>query len=159
MNIGQSLPEFSLPIDGGQTLNSADLIGKWAVIYFYPKDLTPGCTTEAINFSDMESEFASRNATILGISKDPVKQHDKFVEKHNLKIRLGSDQAQICEAFGVWVEKSMYGKNYIGIERSTFLFDPEGKLCEVWHKVKVKDHATKVLEALDTQINRRERGA
>lgn len=156
MNIGESLPEFCLPINGGQTLSSTDLIGKWAVIYFYPKDLTPGCTTEAINFSDMKNEFESRNASILGISKDTVKQHEKFIGKHDLKIMLGSDESGICEVFGVWVEKSMYGKNYMGIERSTFLFDPEGNLCEVWHKVKVKDHAAKVLEALDTHINQRQ---
>lgn len=154
MEIGQTVPEFDLPADGNERISASDLKGKWAVIYFYPKDMTPGCTNEAINFSELSSEFEKRNATIIGVSKDPASRHDKFIEKHDLKVRLVSDEdGKLCEAFDCWVEKKLYGKTYMGIERSTFLIGPEGNIRQIWRKVKVKEHAEKVLTALDNELN------
>ena len=154
MDIGDSIPEFDLPASNRDKITNRDLLGKWAVIYFYPKDDTPGCTKQAINFSVSQSDFDTMNAYILGISKDSVSKHVKFTQKHDLTITLGSDETgEICESFGCWVEKSMYGKTYMGIERSTFLVDPEGKVRQIWRKVKVPGHIENVLQALKEQIN------
>ena len=146
---GDIAPSVSLPRDGGDTVSLTDLAGKAVVLYFYPKDDTPGCTKEAQSFTDMVEDFASAGATILGVSKDPVKKHDKFRDKYGLKIALLSDEeGDVCERYGVWVEKSMYGKTYFGIERATFLIGPDGKIAQVWRKVKVPGHAEAVLEAV-----------
>jgi peroxiredoxin Q/BCP len=154
MKTGDTLPEFNLPINGGGQLSDNDLKGKWTILYFYPKDMTPGCTTEALDFSEMSAEFEKLGASIVGVSKDSPARHDKFVEKHDLKVTLISDEeGKLCEAFDCWVEKKMYGKVYMGIERSTFLIDPHGKIREVWRNIKVKGHAEKVLEALKVEVN------
>ena len=145
---GDSAPMITLPRDGGETVSLADFAGKAVVLYFYPKDDTPGCTKEAQSFTDMVDDFAGAGAVILGVSKDPVKKHDKFRDKYDLKIALLSDEeGDVCEQYGVWVEKSMYGKTYFGIERATFLIGPDGKIAQVWRKVKVPGHAEAVLEA------------
>ncbi|MEL6203040.1 MAG: thioredoxin-dependent thiol peroxidase [Pseudomonadota bacterium] len=147
--VGAMAPDFSLPTDGGETVTLSALHGKNVVVYFYPKDDTPGCTKEAIAFSGLSSEFEAANTVIIGISPDTVAKHDKFKAKHDLTVMLAADeQRQAIEAYGVWVEKSMYGKKYMGVERSTYLVDAEGKLAEVWRKVKVPGHAEAVLEAV-----------
>lgn len=149
VNEGDKIPEFSLPIDGGGTLSSADLGGKNVVVYFYPKDDTPGCTTEAQAFRDAIKDFEDANTVIVGVSKDTVAKHDKFKAKHSLPFNLISDEeSDLCEQFGVWVEKNMYGRKYMGIERATFLIDGTGTVRTVWRKVKVKGHADAVLEAV-----------
>lgn len=146
---GDSAPMITLPRDGGETVSLGDFAGKAVVLYFYPKDDTPGCTKEAQSFTDMVEDFASAGAVILGVSKDPVKKHDKFRDKYDLKIALLSDEEDdVCEQYGVWVEKSMYGKTYFGIERATFLIGPDGKIAKVWRKVKVPGHAEAVLDAV-----------
>ena len=153
LNPGDAAPDFDLPATSGSG-KLADHLGKFVVVYFYPRDDTPGCTTEAKDFTSMKTEFDAANAVIIGISKDTLKKHEKFTEKHGLGIILASDAQDddgtdgVCEAFGVWVEKKMYGKVYMGIERATFLIDPEGKIAEVWRKVKVKGHAEAVLERI-----------
>jgi peroxiredoxin Q/BCP len=146
---GDPIPDFTLPTDGGGTLSRADLKGEKAVLYFYPKDNTSGCTKEAQAFRDSLDDFAAAGARIVGVSKDGVASHDKFKEKQNLNFTLVSDvDGTLCEAFGVWVEKSMYGKKYMGIERATFLADADGVVRRVWRKVKVPGHAAEVLEAV-----------
>ena len=125
------------------------LLGKHLVLYFYPKDDTPGCTKEAIAFSEHLEEFTKAGAEILGVSKDTVAKHDKFVDKHGLTIQLGSDDdGKVCEAYGVWVEKNMYGRKYMGIQRATFLIGPDGKVKKIWPKVKVAGHAEDVLDSI-----------
>lgn len=147
--IGAPAPDFTLPADGGKTASLSDFAGKAVVLYFYPKDDTPGCTKEAIGFTEKIGEFEAAGAAIIGASKDPVKKHDKFVAKHGLKVMLISDEeSDLCEQYGVWVEKNMYGKKYMGIERSTFLIDGEGVLRHSWRKVKVPGHVDAVLEAV-----------
>ena len=141
-------PAISLPRDGGEIVNLSDFWGKKVVLYFYPKDDTPGCTKEAIGFTDMIDDFAAADTVILGVSKDSVKKHDKFVTKHELKIALLSDEdGDVCERYGTWVEKSMYGKTYMGIERATYLIGADGKIAQVWRKVRVPGHVEEVLEA------------
>ena len=141
-------PAVSLPRDGGEIVNLSDFAGKKVVLYFYPKDDTPGCTKEAIGFTDMAADFNAADTVILGVSKDSVKKHDKFVAKHDLKIALLSDEnGDVCERYGTWVEKSMYGKTYMGIERATYLIGPDGKIAQVWRKVRVPGHVEAVLEA------------
>ena len=141
-------PAVSLPRDGGKTVNLSDFAGKKVVLYFYPKDDTPGCTKEAIGFTDMVAEFAAADTVILGVSKDGVKKHDKFIAKHALKIALLSDEdGDVCERYGCWVEKNMYGKTYMGIERATYLIGTDGKIAQVWRKVRVPGHVEAVLEA------------
>ncbi|MEM6680625.1 MAG: thioredoxin-dependent thiol peroxidase [Pseudomonadota bacterium] len=148
-DVGENAPDFTLPGDGGQTISLAELKGKKVVLYFYPKDDTPGCTKEAIAFTQKKAEFEAAGAVIIGVSKDTVAKHDKFKAKHDLTIDLASDEAgDMIEAYGVWVEKNMYGKKYMGIERATYLIDAEGKIAEVWRKVKVPGHADKVLDAV-----------
>jgi peroxiredoxin Q/BCP len=149
LNPGDPIPEFTLPTDGGRTLSLADLKGEKSILYFYPKDNTSGCTKEAQAFRDSLDDFAAAGARIVGVSKDGVASHDKFKEKQNLNFTLVSDvDGTLCEAFGVWVEKSMYGKKYMGIERATFLADADGVVRRVWRKVKVPGHAAEVLEAV-----------
>ncbi|TYC58564.1 thioredoxin-dependent thiol peroxidase [Rhodobacterales bacterium] len=146
--VGDVAPGFDLESDGGSRISMDDLKGQPAVVYFYPKDNTPGCTTEAIAFSGLADEFAKLGVKIVGVSPDSAKKHDNFIAKHNLTIRLGADtETEVAQAYGVWVEKSMYGKKYMGVERSTFLVDPKGKIARIWRKVKVAGHAEEVLEA------------
>ena len=148
-SVGDTAPEISLPRDGGETVNLSDFAGKNVVLYFYPKDDTPGCTKEALGFTERVADFDGLNTVILGVSKDSVKKHDKFVAKHDLKIALLSDEeGDVCERYGVWVEKSMYGKTYMGIERATFLIGTDGKIAQAWHKVKVPGHVDAVLDAV-----------
>ncbi|WP_375282114.1 thioredoxin-dependent thiol peroxidase [Pseudooctadecabacter sp.] len=144
---GTPAPDVTLPRDGGDTVSLADLSGP-IVLYFYPKDDTPGCTKEAIGFTEQAEAFAASGATVIGVSKDPVAKHEKFIAKHNLGIMLLSDaEGDVCERYGVWVEKNMYGKTYMGIERATFLIN-DGKIAQVWRKVKVPGHVDAVLEAV-----------
>ena len=145
---GQPAPDFNLPQDGGDPVTLSGLKGAPVVLYFYPRDDTSGCTKEAIAFTEKLDDFAALGARVFGISKDTVVKHGKFREKHDLGVGLLSDaESDVCERFGVWVEKSMYGKKYMGIDRSTFLIDAEGKIAKVWRKVKVPGHADAVLEA------------
>ena len=147
---GAVAPSFSAPRDGGETVSLADFAGKAVVLYFYPKDDTPGCTTEAQEFTALDKRFAGANAVVIGISKDSVKKHDKFRDKHDLGVILVSDEdSDIAERYGVWKEKNMYGRTYMGIERTTFLIAPDGTVADVWRKVKPKGHAEKVLEAVE----------
>lgn len=146
---GQPAPAFSLPRDGGGTLGLADYAGRTVVVFFYPKDDTSGCTKEAIGFTERMADFEAAGAAVIGISKDSVKSHDKFKAKHELAMPLLSDEdGSVCDQFGVWVEKSMYGRKYMGIERSTFLIDGTGTLRQVWRKVKVPGHVDAVLAAV-----------
>lgn len=146
--IGDKAPAFSTGGDGGGTVKLSDYKGRKVVLYFYPKDDTPGCTKEAIAFSQLLPQFDKAGAAIIGVSPDTPAKHDKFKAKHELTVALASDEDKaICEAYGVWVEKNMYGRKYMGVERSTFLIDEKGKIANVWRKVKVKGHAEAVLEA------------
>jgi len=146
---GALAPQFNLPRDGGGNVSLADLAGKTVVLYAYPKDDTSGCTTEALDFTALAGEFAEAGAVIVGLSPDPVKAHDKFIAKHDLGIILASDEDKsVLEAYGVWKEKSMYGRTYMGVERSTFIIDGSGTIARIWRKVKVKGHAQTVLEAV-----------
>ena len=148
LNIGDTAPAFTLPRDGGEQVSLNDYAGQAVVLYFYPRDDTPGCTKEAIGFTEMAAEFAAANTVVIGASKDSVKKHDKFREKHSLGVVLVSDEeSDLCEKYGVWVEKNMYGKTYMGIERATFLIGPDGKIAQIWRKVKVPGHVEAVLEA------------
>lgn len=145
---GSAAPDFSLPRDGGGKVSLKDFSGRKLVLYFYPKADTPGCTKEAIAFNALRADFDAANTAILGVSADPVKAQDKFKAKHNLDLPLASDEEKaMLEAYGVWVEKSMYGKKYMGIERVTLLIDAAGTVAKVWPKVKVEGHATEVLAA------------
>ncbi len=146
--IGAPAPNFTLPADGGRTVALGDLRGKTVVLYLYPKDDTSGCTKEAIGFSEKAAEFEAAGAVVLGLSKDPVQSHDRFVAKHGLTLTLLSDETgETVEAYGAWVEKSMYGRKYMGVDRSTFLIDRDGVLRQAWRKVKVPGHVDEVLAA------------
>jgi thioredoxin-dependent peroxiredoxin len=148
VDVGDTAPDFDLPTDGGGSLKLSSLRGKKVVLYFYPKDSTPGCTTEAEGFRDTLGEFAKTGTEIVGVSKDSVKRHDNFKAKYDLLFPLISDtDGTACEAYGVWVEKMNYGRKYMGIERSTFLIDEKGKIAHAWRKVRVKGHVDAVLEA------------
>ena len=148
ISIGDAAPTFSAPTDGDGTLDLAALRGRKVVLYFYPKDDTSGCTKEACGFRDAMPDFSKIDAEVLGVSKDSVKSHDKFKDKYELPFSLVSDEdGSICESYGVWVEKSMYGKKYMGIERSTFLIDEDGVVQGAWRKVKVPGHVEEVLRA------------
>ncbi len=141
-------PDFTLPRDGGGEVSLSEQRGRAVVLFFYPRDDTPGCTKESIGFSEQLQAFADAGANVFGISRDTVAKHDKFVAKHGLTTPLLSDDGQtVCEDYGVWVEKNMYGRKSMGIERSTFLIDAEGKIARVWRKVKVPGHVDEVLEA------------
>lgn len=145
---GDKAPAFNLASDGGGKVSLKSLAGKKIVLYFYPKDDTSGCTREAIDFSGMKKDFAKAGAEVIGVSPDSVKSHDKFKAKHDLGIALLSDEDKtMLEAYGVWTEKSMYGRKYMGVERSTFLIDSKGKIARIWRKVKVDGHAKEVLTA------------
>jgi peroxiredoxin Q/BCP len=145
---GLKAPAFSLPTDGGGQIRLADLKGKNVVLYFYPKDMTPGCTTEAIDFSGHGAAFKKANTVVIGVSKDSVERHDKFKAKHDLTVTLASDESgAMLEKYGVWQEKKLYGKVFMGIVRSTILINAEGKIAKIWPKVRVKGHADEVLEA------------
>ncbi|MDO8983142.1 peroxiredoxin [Cypionkella sp.] len=146
---GQTAPDFILPRDGGGNVTLSGLRPSKVVLYFYPKDDTPGCTLEAQDFNAHLADFTAAGCTVIGISKDSVKAHDKFCKKHGLSIVLASDEAgTTCEDYGVWLEKSMYGKTYMGIERTTVLIDGAGQVSQVWNKVSVKGHADAVLTAV-----------
>lgn len=150
---GLTAPDFKLPDQNEVVHTLSDYKGKWVILYFYPKDMTPGCTIEACNFRDDYSKYTRSGVIILGISKDSIKQHDKFIKKHDLPFTLLSDeQAEVTELYGVWKEKSMYGKKYMGIERSTFLIDPRGRIAKIYLKVNVKEHSRELLEALKSLL-------
>lgn len=145
---GDKAPNFNLPTDGDGKTALKDFKGKKLVLFFYPKDMTPGCTTESIGFSENLTKFRRAGAEVVGLSKDSVERHDKFKDKHGLKIILASDaESDVIERYGSWVEKNMYGRKFLGIERSTFLIDGKGKVQRVWRKVKVKGHVEEVLQA------------
>lgn len=147
---GDPAPVFALPAEDGGRLALRDFRGRWVVLYFYPKDDTEGCTIEAKEFSDLASAFEKQNAVVIGISPDSVKSHDKFRCKHDLKVRLASDEEKVAaNAYGVWVEKKMYGRTFMGVERATFLISPKGRLERIWRKVSAKGHAAEVLDALN----------
>ncbi|MEJ6388383.1 peroxiredoxin [Gymnodinialimonas ulvae] len=147
-DIADTAPDFTLPRDGGETLTLSALRPKNVVLYFYPRDDTPGCTKEAIAFTGLGAEFEAANTQVIGVSKDTAAKHDKFIAKHELGVALVSDaESDVCENYGVWVEKNMYGKKSMGIERATFLIDGDGKIVQIWRKVKVPGHAEAVLEA------------
>lgn len=146
---GDKAPEFCLPDKDENNICLKDYKGKWVVLYFYPKDNTSGCTIEAIDFTSSLPEFTKLGAIVIGASPDSPKSHQKFVDKHELKVLLVSDvEHKMLEEYGVWQEKSMYGKKYFGVVRSTLLIDPEGKIAEIWEKVRVKDHVLSVKERL-----------
>ncbi|WP_417269623.1 thioredoxin-dependent thiol peroxidase [Celeribacter sp.] len=149
LETGQTAPDFTLPRDGGENVTLSDLRGQKVVLYFYPKDNTPGCTTEALDFTALKDAFAAAGTLVFGISKDSVKKHENFCAKHELGIPLLSDaEGTVCEDYGVWAEKQMYGKTFWGIVRTTYLIDEDGKVAQVWPKVKVADHAAQVLAAV-----------
>jgi peroxiredoxin Q/BCP len=148
IELGDKAPDFTLPTDGGGTITLSGLKGKKVVLYFYPKDDTSGCTAEACGFRDALPDYSGTGAVVIGISKDPVASHDKFKKKHDLPFTLASDaSSDVCEKYGVWVEKSMYGRKYMGIERCTFLIDGAGVVRGAWRKVKVPGHVAEVLKA------------
>ena len=145
---GDPAPSVTLPRDGGETVSLADYAGRKVVLYFYPRDDTSGCTKEAQGFTDAADDFAAADTVVLGVSKDTVAKHEKFRDKHGLGVILLSDaEGDVCERYGTWVEKSMYGKTHMGIERATFLIDAQGRIARVWRKVKVPGHVKEVLEA------------
>ncbi len=150
LEAGTMAPDFELPDQSGNPVKLSDFRGQWVVLYFYPKDMTPGCTTEACNFQETLPAFEQLKAVVLGVSKDSVERHKKFAEKYNLQFRLLSDaESNVCETYGVWQEKNMYGRKYMGINRSTFLIDPQGKIVKVYPKVKVKTHHQEVMKDLE----------
>ena len=145
---GDKAPDFTLPRDGGGSVSLSEFHGRPVVLFFYPKDDTEGCTTEAGVFTAAKADFDAAGVALLGLSPDPVKKHDRFVKKHDLGVPLASDEGlATLEAYGVWKEKSMYGRTYMGVERTTVLVDAEGKIAEIWPKVKVKGHVEAVLDA------------
>ncbi len=148
LNPGDAAPDFDLPADGGGHVRLADFNGKPLVLYFYPKDDTSGCTSEAQAFAAAADDFRAAGVAVVGVSKDSVKSHDKFKAKYDLNFPLGADvDGQVVERYGVWVEKSMYGRKYMGIERATYLIDARGRIARVWRKVRVPGHAGEVLKA------------
>jgi len=149
LKVGDKAPAFTLVDDSGKKVSLKDFKGKKVVLYFYPKDLTPGCTVEACDFRDISALLKKKKAVVLGVSKDSVALHQKFRDKHELNFPLLSDEdGKVCEAYGVWQEKSMYGKKYMGISRTTFIIGTTGKIEKIFEKVKVKGHSQEVLESL-----------
>ncbi len=147
LQVGEMAPDFELPTDGGGTVKLSVLRGSNVVLYFYPKDDTPGCTVEALEFTALAPEFAAALTKVIGVSPDTAKAHDRFKQKHELAIMLASDaEKTVANAYGVWAKKSRYGREYMGIERSTFLVGPDGRLAEIWPKVTAKGHAEAVLQ-------------
>jgi peroxiredoxin Q/BCP len=152
---GDKAPAFRMPASGGRTVSSDALSGKPYVLYFYPKADTPGCTKEACAFQEALPQLGKIDVQVIGVSKDKIKQIDKFAEKYGLKFPLASDEeTHVAEDYGVWVEKSMYGKKYMGLERSTFLVDANGKIATVWNKVKVEGHAAEVMAAVKALLRK-----
>ena len=148
LQVGDRAPDFTMETDGGGSVSLSHLKGRKVVLYFYPKDDTSGCTKEACAFRDLMPEFNAVNAVVIGVSKDSVASHDKFKAKHGLPFQLACDaDGKVCEDYGVWVEKSMYGRKYMGIERATFFIDEDGLVREIWRKVKVPGHVDAVIEA------------
>ena len=148
LDVGDAAPDFAQPTDGGGEARLADLRGKAVVLYFYPKDDTSGCTAEAIAFSGLKTQFDAAGTAVLGVSPDSAASHEKFRKKHGLSVALAADPERAAiDAYGVWKEKSMYGRKYFGVERSTFLIDRQGRIAGVWRKVKVPGHAEEVLKA------------
>jgi peroxiredoxin Q/BCP len=144
---GDPAPLFDMPTAGGERISLASLKGKPVVLYFYPKDDTPACTQEALNFTEKMAEFARAKTSVIGVSRDPVAKHDKFAAKHGLKVILAADEeGEVCAHYGVWVEKNMYGRKYMGVERATFLVNAQGKIAHIWRKVKVPGHVEDVLD-------------
>ncbi|APE43795.1 peroxiredoxin [Sulfitobacter alexandrii] len=147
--ISEPAPDFTLPVTGGGEISLSALKGSPVVLFFYPRDDTPGCTKESIGFSERLSDFEAAGAKVFGISRDTMAKHDKFAAKHDLTVPLLSDEGgSVTEDYGVWVEKNMYGKKSMGIERSTFLIDAQGRIAQIWRKVKVPGHVDEVLEAV-----------
>ncbi|KIN77403.1 peroxiredoxin [Sulfitobacter mediterraneus] len=147
--LSQPAPDFSLAVTGGGTVSLADLKGTPVVLFFYPRDDTPGCTKESIGFSEHLADFEAAGAKVFGISRDTMAKHDKFTAKHDLTVPLLSDEnGEMTEAYGVWVEKNMYGKKSMGIERATYLIDAQGDIAKIWRKVKVSGHVEAVLDAV-----------
>ena len=148
---GDPAPPFDLPTAGGGRISLGSLKGKTVVLYFYPKDDTPGCTLEALNFTEKAKSFGAANTVVLGVSRDSIAKHDKFAAKHGLKVQLGADQAgEVTESYGVWGEKTLYGRKFMGIERATFLIDAKGSIAHVWRKVRVAGHVEDVLKVVKT---------
>lgn len=146
---GDPAPPFDLPTAGGGRVSLASLKGKRVILYFYPKDDTPGCTQEALNFTEKAKDFAAAKATVVGVSRDSVTKHEKFAAKHGLNVTLAADEDGLaCNAYGVWGEKKLYGRTYMGVERATFLIDAKGKIARVWRKVRVPGHVEEVLDAV-----------
>lgn len=146
LELGKKAPDFELPSNVGKTVKLSDFIGKNVVLYFYPKDMTPGCTTESCDFRDYHSEFTDLNTVILGVSPDSVDSHNKFIDKYGLPfLLLADEQHKVAELYDVWKLKKNFGKEYMGIERSTFIIDEEGKLVKEWRKVRVADHVKEAL--------------
>ena len=151
LRLGDRAPPFKLPTDGGSEISTAQLKGKPFIVYFYPKDDTSGCTKEAISFTEEKRKFDSLGVEIIGISKDTAASHEKFKKKYKLGITLGSDsEIKVAQAYGVWVEKTLYGRRYMGMERATFLIDAKGVIKQIWRKVRVPGHVAAVLEAART---------
>ena len=147
VDTGSTAPYFSLPGDGNSDINLSEYRGQKLVLFFYPKDSTPGCTTESIEFSENIAEFNNAGTQVIGVSKDSVKRHDNFITKNGLKVRLVSDEeGMMLENYGVWVDKKNYGKTYMGIERTTMVIDVAGNIIKIWRKVRVKGHVAEVLE-------------
>ncbi|MEP3475534.1 MAG: thioredoxin-dependent thiol peroxidase [Hyphomicrobiales bacterium] len=150
LDIGSKAPNFTLKNANNETITLEEFKGKNVIVYFYPKDLTPGCTKQAIAFTEHEDEFSKRDTVIIGISPDSTASHEKFIKKHNLNlILLADEEKQAIESYGVWKEKKMYGRTFMGVERSTFLVDRTGTVQAIWRKVKVAKHINEVLEELD----------
>jgi peroxiredoxin Q/BCP len=146
---GVDAPDFTLPRDGGGTISLSEFRGRPVVLFFYPKDDTTGCTAEAKDFTAAKADFEAAGAALIGLSPDPVKKHDRFVAKHGLDVPLASDESlETLTAYGVWKEKSMYGRAYMGVERTTILVGPDGKVAAIWPKVKVKGHVDEVLDVV-----------
>ena len=149
LEVGQKAPDFNLLDENGENMSLSTFKGKNIVLYFYPKDDTPGCTKESIAFSELKNEFEANNTVIFGASKDSVKKHQNFIKKHDLTVKLlVDDEGKLCEDYTVWVMKKLYGREYMGIERATFLIGADGNIKNIWRKVKVKGHAEEVLEAV-----------
>ncbi|MFN9163607.1 MAG: peroxiredoxin [Alphaproteobacteria bacterium] len=154
LNVGDKAPALSLATDGGGRISLKDLTGKPIVLYFYPKDDTSGCTREAVAFTALLPKFSRLGVQVVGVSKDSVESHAKFKAKHDLSVVLASDpDGKVVQSYGCWVEKSLYGRKYMGIDRSTFLIDPKGKIARIWRKVKVPGHAEEVLAAAKAMAN------
>lgn len=149
INIGDEAPDFDLPGDGGERISLSGHRGRIVVLFFYPKDNTSGCTTEAVDFTALGNEFEAAGAVLIGMSPDSAKSHDRFKAKHKLSVALASDEEKgVLQAYGVWTEKSMYGRKYMGVERTTVLIGKDGRIARIWNKVKVPGHAAEVLDAV-----------